>query len=70
MTLSQQPEKQRLAPAEGAGEKEGTETSSPSETLSAPTTQPHAYYMLALKRDLEVIVQHCRRMAGYPTIND
>lgn len=26
--------------------------------------------VLALKHDLEVIVQHCRRVAVYPTIND
>lgn len=69
MTLSWQPEEWRLGPAEGTGAREGTEISSPGETLSALAPQPHSCYMLALK-DLEVIIQHRRRVAVYPTIND
>lgn len=43
MTLCWQPDKWRLAPAEGEGAREGTEISSPSEMLSAPATQPHSH---------------------------
>lgn len=64
------PDKGRLAPAAGEGTREGTEISSPGERLSAPATQPHSHYILALKHDLEVIAHHCESMAVYPTIND